>query len=82
MIFQIEIPDDALAFVDRVMVDRNRNFAYLDRHNSADCEKYRQLLQLHLVYEHSYYGDQICYHPSYSLTEMGMKALAQYRESR
>ena len=78
MIFQLEIQDDDLAFLDRAI--GTKYSALLDRYSTIDSESYGRLLALHIIETHKYYGEQMCYHPRFSPTEIGKLALAQYRK--
>lgn len=66
MIFHLEIPDEDYEYLVSKFA---KHFHTPDRRNTP--ESVNNLIRMGLIKQDSYYGESMCYNPTYSLTELG-----------
>ena len=70
MLFQIDIDDADLAY----LFDGMRYGSItLNRYSKEDAARIYRLIANGIIEQQPYYGEEMCYHPTYSLTELGKK---------
>lgn len=74
MLFQIDIDDADLAY----LFDGMRYGSItLNRYSKEDAARIHRLVENGIIEQETYYGDEICYHPTYRLTALGKKVRKQ-----
>jgi hypothetical protein len=70
MIFQIDIDDADLAYL---LAGLRHGSITPNRYSKEDGARIGRLIENGIIKQDPYYGEQMCYHPSYSLTKLGKK---------
>lgn len=78
MIFQLEVNDEDLAFVKKYL---KYGSLTINRWSDEEAKVCSRLRDAGVMTQRPYYGDAICYHPSYELTTLGKKVMEQYETS-
>jgi len=79
VIFSFEVDDEDLEHIQKNL--RHGSFV-LDRWSSQDTAKCDRLSKAGIIDMMSYHGENMCYNPSYRLTELGKKVFEQYQKQR
>lgn len=73
----IEVNDQDLEFL---FINMQSGSLTVNRYNKEHCESISRLENLCVVEQMSFYGEGMCYHPSYRLTRIGKLAHAKWTE--
>lgn len=77
MIFALEVSDADLEYVRKNQ--RHGSFT-LNRWSNEDSAKCSRLRSLGVIANVPYYGEAMCYNPTYKLTELGKSVFKQYED--
>lgn len=80
MIYQLEVRDDDLEYVYSKLFKEFRPLRN-SFYSAEESERCSRLLDLGIIEQDEYYGESICYNPTYHLTKLGKSVMAQYVES-
>jgi hypothetical protein len=78
VLIHLEIDDGDLAYLQENM--RFSRFT-LNRYDDVAGKRVSRLLYLQLIEQLEYYGEQLCYHPSYKLTGLGERVMGLAADS-
>lgn len=79
MKIEIEVKDEDLDFL---FIHMRTGSLTVNRYNKEHCESISRLERLCVVEQLPYYGENVCYHPSYRLTQIGKLANAKWTEQQ
>ena len=79
MIFSLDIPDESLEYIKSNI--KHGSFV-LNRWSDQDSKKCSNLVSLGIIQMMSYHGENMCYNPTYRLTDLGKKVMDQYLSKR